>query len=102
MHTLFEHIFLHVQMRVHNTIVLMEVEKDLQLFPKIFKKLKPSPKSCAPLVMSPNHLLCINGSRHKSFGALFHHFVKEKTNNKKGKIEMHVKQKCMSNGSVAI
>jgi len=89
-------------MRVHNTIVLMEVEKDLQLFPKIFKKLKPSPKSCAPLVMSPNHLLCINGSRHKSFGALFHHFVKEKTNNKKGKIEMHVKQKCMSNGSVAI
>lgn len=86
--------FLHVQMLVRNTIVLMEVENDLQLFLKIFETLKPWPKSCAPLVMSPNHSLCINGSGHKSFGGLFHHFVEEKTNNKKGRVEMHVKQKC--------
>jgi len=91
MHTLFEHIFLHVQMLVHNTIVLMEVENDLQLSSKIFEKLKSWPKSCVPLVMSPNHSLCINGSGHKSLGGLFDHFVEEKINNKKERVEMHVK-----------
>ncbi len=94
MHTLFEHIFLHVQMLVHNAIVLMGVENDLQLFSKIFEKLKPWLESCASLVMFPNHLLCINASGHKSLGGLFQHFVEERINNKKGKVEMHVKQKC--------
>jgi hypothetical protein len=94
MNTLFEHIILHVQMLVRNALVLMEVENDLQLPLKIFEKLKPWLESCAPLVMSPNHSLHINRSGHKSLGGLFQYFVEEKTNNKKGRVEMHVKQKC--------
>ncbi len=40
MHTLFEYDLLHVQMSMHNIVMLMEVEKDQKPFLKIFRKLK--------------------------------------------------------------
>jgi len=41
MHALFKHNLLHVQMFVHHIIVLVEVEKDMKPFLKIFEKLEP-------------------------------------------------------------
>ncbi len=91
MHALLEQTPLHVQKPMHNVVMLMEVEKDLKLFPNISEKLEHKFKSFAPLTKSPNHLLCNNRSGHESFSGLSHHPMKEKTNTKKRRVKMHVK-----------
>ncbi len=40
MHALLEHTPLHVQKSMHNVVMLMEVEKDLELFSNISEKLE--------------------------------------------------------------
>jgi hypothetical protein len=90
MHTLFEHILLHVQM----SIISMEVDKHPKTYPKISKKLKHGFYLCDPHIMSPNHLLYINKGRCKSFNGLSHHLVKKNTNAKKSKTKLHSKLQC--------
>jgi hypothetical protein len=90
MHTLFEHIFLHVQM----SIMPMEVDKHPKICLKISRKLKQGFYLCVSPLMSPNHLLYLNKGGCKSFGGLSHHLVKKNTNTQKTKTKLQSKLQC--------
>jgi hypothetical protein len=72
---IFKHILLHVQVFLHNIVMLMEVEKDPKPFSKISKMLKHGLYLFNLPVMSLNHLPGPNSLRCTKILLEHHHFL---------------------------